>query len=77
MTTRPTWRDHFSTNAGDLIAIHQWLGGDALAQRILLEAFKRRPRSERINEATVCAVLDDLKIQIEPDGTLTVGKDQQ
>ena len=73
VTTMAPWRNHFSENAGDLIAIHQWIAGDAIAQRIILEAFKRRPHSGRINETTVLAVLSDLQLQIEPDGTVTVG----
>jgi hypothetical protein len=68
MTNEASWREHFSVNAGDLIQIHRAFCGPEIAQRIMMECFKSRPRSGRINETTVCAVLHELNIWIDEDG---------
>jgi hypothetical protein len=65
--------ESFSSNAADLIAIHRWICGPAIAQQIMLRCFRRRPTSDRINESTVLAVLDEMAIVINDDGTCAVG----
>jgi len=76
-TTEPTpdraWRRHFSIDAADLIQIHRAFCGPAIAQRIMLDCFKRRPGSDKINIRTVYAVLDALDIHIDDDGATTIG----
>ena len=67
-TTATAWREHFSRNAADLIQIHRVFCGQSIAHRIMMECFKRSKRAQRINEATVCAVLSDLNIQTDDDG---------
>lgn len=75
--SRDSLREHFSANAADLIRLHRAMCGAKIAQRIMLECFKRRPKSDRINEQTVCNVLQELQIMIDPDGSVTIGKDQR
>lgn len=75
MAANQPWREHFSANAGDLIAIHAWICGPAMAQRIMMECFKARPASSivsRINEPTVLRVLDQMHIMIDDDGSCYV-----
>ena len=67
-----SWREHFSTNAGDLIQIHRAFCGPEIAKRIMMECFKRRPKSGKINETTVCNVLHELNIHIDDDGNCTI-----
>lgn len=66
------WRNHFSDNAADLIAIHRWICGPEIAQQIIIRSFKRRPSSGKINQHTVECVLADMNIQINADGTCEV-----
>lgn len=63
MTNRPTWREHFSQNAGDLLALQAAFLGTDWLKDALLRCF-RRSRADKINERTVMAVLDELS---EPD----------
>lgn len=70
------WRQHFSRNAGDLIAIHRWLCGPAIAQRIMLACFARSPRATRVNEQTVCAVLAEMNVHVDDDGSCFVPADR-
>lgn len=69
-----SWREHFSVNAGDLIQLHRAICGPEIAQRIMLECFKRtaRRRSAKINESTVCAVLHDLNIWIDDNSNAVI-----
>lgn len=68
-----TWRQHFSVNAGDLIALRRWLYGAADAQALMLRCFARRPHSGRISEPIVLdewQAMDDLCARaagIDPD----------
>jgi len=39
----------------------------------MLDCFKRRPGSDKINIRTVYAVLDALDIHIDDDGATTIG----
>jgi hypothetical protein len=56
---RATWRDHFSVNAGDLLALQAaFLGSDWL-KLALMRCFKHS-RSDKINERTVIAVLQEM-----------------
>lgn len=56
---RGDWSDHFSTVAADLIRLHLAFVGPEIGQRIMLRCF-RRSKSDRINEATVIAVLQEM-----------------
>lgn len=56
---RDDWRENFSCNAADLLAIIRWAEGltDEQFKHLLLACFKRAPHSSRINTATVEHVL--------------------
>lgn len=58
------WRQHFSKPAGDLLQICACLAGFDMKE-ILLRCFKRSRRGQRINEPTVCAVLQELSDEAE------------
>lgn len=66
------WREHFTINAGDCLAAACW-GNPALLQEAMLRCFKRRPRSTKINEHTVCAVLSELDREARADADATTG----
>jgi hypothetical protein len=69
---RDAWREHFSVNAGDLVQLHRWICGDSIAQQIMLECFRRSPRSGKINESTVLNVLHDMELIVDEAGNVTI-----
>lgn len=56
LDARDRWRAHFSINAADLLQVQRVFAGEEVFTR-LLRACLKRGKAERINEATVQAVL--------------------
>jgi hypothetical protein len=54
------WRNHFSVNAGDLLQVQRSFGSEEVFRAALRKCLMRKSRSERINERTVLAVLQDM-----------------
>jgi hypothetical protein len=58
--TADTWREHFSTNAADLLAIIRWSEGlePTEFQALLMCCFKVKGRGMKLNTRTVEQVLE-------------------
>ncbi len=54
------WRQHFSKPAGDLLALQAAFLGPAWLKDALLRCFTRSKGDRKINERTVCAVLEEM-----------------
>lgn len=57
---RPSWREHFSGPAGDLLALQAAFLGPDWLKDALMRCFRRSKGDRKINERTVCAVLSEM-----------------
>ena len=62
----PSWRQHFGSDAADVIAIACHWGGFDIKD-VLMRCFKRARRSTRISMPTVEAVLQEIRDESKED----------
>jgi len=56
---RDAWRNHFTVNAADLLSIQREFGSEEVFRAALRRCLDKS-RSDRVNERTVLAVLQEL-----------------
>ena len=59
--------DSFSKNANDLITVVKWLNGPEIAKSVVLACYAKS-KSDKINEATVHAVLHEMSQSQQSEG---------
>jgi hypothetical protein len=74
MSMNDNLHDHFSVNAADLVRLRRALYGADDAKTLMMNCFKVRPNSTRVNETTVLnqwQLMDDTACAALPADELT------